>query len=160
MKPPAKSSARRVQEALEAAGFDLAVTELPQSARTAVDAADAIGCSVEQIAKSIVFKGSRSGDPILVVASGSNQVDVDRLSVLTGEPVAMADPEFVRAETGYAIGGVPPVGHATAIRTWIDNDLLGYDEIWAAAGTPHAVFRLTPRALIDITRGSLVEIAR
>ncbi|MDX1430546.1 MAG: YbaK/EbsC family protein [Rhodothermales bacterium] len=159
MSVPAKSSARRVQEALEAAGLDLSVVELPQSARTARDAAIAIGCTVAQIAKSLVFKGAESGSPYLVVASGVNRVDVGRLSNLADERVAMAEPEFVRAATGYAIGGVPPVGHATAIRTWIDADLLQFDEIWAAAGTPSAVFRLTPQALIDITGGELANTA-
>lgn len=154
-----KSSARRVQDALEAAGFDLAVTELPQSARTAHDAALAIGCSVAQIAKSIVFEGVDSENPLLVVASGINHVDVGRLSDLAGESVVMGHPDFVRAATGYAIGGVPPVGHPRPIRTWIDADLMQHDEIWAAAGTPHAVFRLTPGVLVDITSGILVNIA-
>ncbi|MBT8400248.1 MAG: YbaK/EbsC family protein [Rhodothermia bacterium] len=159
MNVPNEPSARRVQDALEAAGVDLTVTELPQSARTAHDAALAIGCSVAQIAKSIVFRGVDSEQPYLVVASGINRVDVARLSDLAGEPVAMGDPDFVRAATGYAIGGVSPVGHDRTISTWIDTDLLQYEEIWAAAGTPHAVFRLTPRVLVEITRGTVVNIA-
>lgn len=152
-------SARRVQDALEAAGFDLTVIELPVSARTAQDAARAIGCSIAQIAKSIVFRGEISGDPRLVVASGVNRVDVQRLSRLAGESVAMGNADFVRAVTGYAIGGVPPVGHTQSIRTWIDSDLLLHDEIWAAAGTPQAVFRLTPQALVDLTRGELAKVS-
>ena len=151
-------SARRVQEALRAQGFDCEVVELPRSTRSAVEAAQAVGCRVEQIAKSLVFKGAESGRPVLVIASGGNRVDERRLGELLGERVAKADAEFVREATGFAIGGVPPVGHARPVETFVDEDLLRYDEIWAAAGTPNAVFRLTPAELVRVTGGRLAAI--
>jgi len=143
-------SARRVQEYLEARGFALSVVELPGSTRTAVDAATAIGCEVAQIVKSLIFKGKTSGEAVLVVASGVNRVDEKKITALLGESIGKADADFVRAATGFAIGGVPPVGHATPIRTVMDEDLLNFSEIWAAAGTPHAVFRLTPAILREL----------
>jgi prolyl-tRNA editing enzyme YbaK/EbsC (Cys-tRNA(Pro) deacylase) len=135
-------SAARVQDALDAYGLSLQVLELPDSTRTAADAAAAIGCTVAQIAKSLVFRTTKTGRPVLVIASGVNRVDVDRVGEQVGEPIGKADADFVRSATGFAIGGVPPVGHAQAILTFVDEDLLQYEEIWAAAGTPNAVFRL------------------
>jgi prolyl-tRNA editing enzyme YbaK/EbsC (Cys-tRNA(Pro) deacylase) len=152
-------SARKVQEALRNLGFTLEVVELPASTRTSVEAAQAVGCSVGQIAKSLVFRGARSDGPILVICSGSSRVDERALSALLGEPAAKADAEYVRRHTGFAIGGVPPIGHDQAIPTYIDEDLLQYQEIWAAAGTPHAVFRLTPGELARISGGNVVRIA-
>lgn len=152
------SSARKVQEALNALGFSCQVVELPDSTRTAVEAAQAIGCRVEQIVKSLIFKGKQSGKPILVVASGSNRVNEKRLGTLVGEPITKADADFVRQHTGFAVGGVPPVGHVEQIQTFIDEDLLLYEEIWAAAGTPFAVFRLTPSDLQTMTGGQVVSI--
>jgi len=151
-------SAQKVQAALQALGLQLQVVELPGSTRTAVEAAQSVGCQVGQIVKSLVFKGKRSGRPLLVVASGSNRVDERRLEALIGEPLGKADADFVRERTGFAIGGVPPAGHAEPIETYIDADLLQYDEIWAAAGTPHAVFRLTPADLERMTAGRVAEI--
>ncbi len=151
-------SALAVQEALAAAGLELRVVELPASTRTAKEAAAAIGCSVAQIAKSIVFRARDSGTPVLVIASGVNRIDEAAISALIGEQISMAGPEFVRAATGFAIGGVPPCGHAGPITTFVDRDLLALDEIWAAAGTPHAVFRLTPAELVELTGGAVVSV--
>jgi prolyl-tRNA editing enzyme YbaK/EbsC (Cys-tRNA(Pro) deacylase) len=151
-------SARKVQETLSGLGFPCEVVELPGSTRTSREAAEAVGCGVEQIAKSIVFRGKRSGKPILVVASGANRIDEKKLRDLVAEPVMKADADFVRTETGFVIGGVPPVGHLKPIEIFIDEDLLKYGEIWAAAGTPHAVFRLTPGDLTRMTGGKVVNI--
>ena len=152
------NSARKVQDALRAAGFSSEAVELPDSTRTAVEAAQAIGCQVAQIVKSLIFKGKESGTPLLVVASGSNRVNEKRLKELAGEKIEKADAQFVREHTGYAVGGVPPLGHVEKLRTFIDQDLLQYDEIWAAAGTPFAIFRLTPGDLQTMTGGEVVSI--
>jgi prolyl-tRNA editing enzyme YbaK/EbsC (Cys-tRNA(Pro) deacylase) len=132
--------------------------ELPASTRTAQEAAQAIGCTVAQIVKSLIFRGSRTGKPILVLASGVNRVDERRLGELAGEPVGKADADFVRRQTGFAIGGVPPVGHAAPIETYIDADLLRWEEIWAAAGTPRTVFRLKPKDLAGMSPGLVTSI--
>jgi prolyl-tRNA editing enzyme YbaK/EbsC (Cys-tRNA(Pro) deacylase) len=158
MEKPLSPSAQKVQRALEDLGFTLQVVELPASTRTAVEAAQAVGCQVGQIVKSLVFKGKRSGRPILVEASGVNRVDEKKLEALIGEPLGKADADFVRQVTGFVIGGVPPVGHAQPLETFIDRDLLQYETIWAAAGTPNAVFRLTPQDLVRMTGGKVVEI--
>lgn len=151
-------SARKVQEALNALGMPLQVVELPNSTRTAVEAAQAVGCQVGQIVKSLVFKAKRSERPILVIASGQNRVDEKRIEALIGEPLGKADADFVRQHTGFVIGGVPPVGHLEKLVTFIDQDLLGFDELWAAAGTPHAVFRTRPEELVRMTGGQVVVI--
>ena len=151
-------SARRVQDVLRAKGFGFEVVELPQSTRSAAEAAQAVGCRVEQIAKSLVFRAIESGRPVLVIASGANRVNERRLGELIGERVGKADADFVREATGFAIGGVPPVGHAQPVETLIDEDLLRHDEIWAAAGTPNAIFRLAPGDLVKMTGGRLVAI--
>ncbi len=153
-----KTSASRVQDALASAGLSARVVELPQSTRTAADAAKAIGCEVGQIAKSLVFRARESGSAILVIASGTNRVNESTIASAIGEPIEKADAEFVRTRTGYAIGGVPPVGHVDAIRTFIDEDLLRFDRIWAAAGTPNAVFELSPAELPRLTRGAVVRV--
>lgn len=152
------TSAQRVQDALDAAGISRHVRELSSSTRTAEDAANTLGCEVGQIAKSLIFRGRESGEPILLIVSGSNRVDVARAAAAVGEELAKADAEFVREKTGYAIGGVPPVGHAAAVRTYIDQDLLAYDQIWAAAGTPRAVFALTPAQLVQLTGGPVITV--
>lgn len=151
-------SAQRVQDALRALGFDYQVVEFEQPTRTSAEAAAAVGCDVGQIAKSIVFRGKRSHQAILVIASGANRVNEKRLRDLVGEPVEKPDADFVRAQTGYAIGGVPPLGHSQPLTVLIDNDLLQYAEIWAAAGTPNAVFRLLPTDLAAISGGQLADI--
>ena len=153
------ASARRVQGALEHLGFRYQVVELPRTTRSAAEAAEAVGCQVAQIAKSLVFKGRASGRPILVIASGANRVDERALGELVGEPIGKADADFVRQATGFAIGGVAPVGHVRPVRTFVDEDLLRHDAIWAAAGTPNAVFRLAPADLVAMTGGRVVAIA-
>ncbi|EPR31043.1 YbaK/prolyl-tRNA synthetase associated region [Alkalidesulfovibrio alkalitolerans DSM 16529] len=153
-------SAMRVQEYLAARGHALRVVELADSTRTAADAAKAIGCEVAQIVKSLVFRAKDSGRPVLVVASGVNRVDEAKVAALLGEPVGKADAAFVRECTGFAIGGVPPVGHAEQIVTIMDEDLQQYVEIWAAAGTPHAVFRLTPDILRELAEPIVARIAQ
>jgi prolyl-tRNA editing enzyme YbaK/EbsC (Cys-tRNA(Pro) deacylase) len=150
--------AQKVQDSLKAKGFSLEVVELPDSTRTAAEAAQAIGCQVGQIVKSLVFKTRQTERPVLVLASGSNRVDEHKIERLAGEPVGKADAEFVRRHTGFAIGGVPPLGHDTPLETLIDEDLLKYEEVWAAAGTPHAVFRLRPADLEEMTGGQMVGI--
>ena len=154
-----KPSAQRVQEALAAHGLGLEVREFPASTRTAGDAAAAIGCTVAQIAKSLIFRGKKSDRPVLVIASGANRVDEKKISALIGEKIGKADAEFVRARTGFAIGGVPPVGHLEVPITVIDRDLLVLEEIWAAAGTPNAVFRLSPGDLAALTGGQVAEVS-
>jgi prolyl-tRNA editing enzyme YbaK/EbsC (Cys-tRNA(Pro) deacylase) len=156
MKPAAAPSALKVQAAL---GERFAVLEFDASTRTAEDAAAAIGCTVAQIAKSLVFRAG-SGRAVLVVASGVNRVDEKKVAALIGEPIGRADADFVREATGFAIGGVPPVGHSTAPVALIDEALMAFDEIWAAAGTPNAVFRLTPADLVGLTGGTIGAIAR
>jgi len=159
MSVPLSSSAQKVQDALLALGMTLQVVELPGSTRTALEAAQAVGCQVGQIVKSLIFKARRSQRPVLVIASGANRVNEVAIEALIGEPLGKADADFVRQRTGFVIGGVPPVGHAEPLETFIDEDLLQYKEIWAAAGTPHAVFRLTPGELIKMTGGQVVRVA-
>ena len=159
MTDPLSPSAKKFQDALQALGFELIVVELPDSTRTSMEAAQAIGCQVGQIAKSLVFKGKRSERPLLVVASGANRVNEKIIEALISEPLGKADADFVRLHTGYTIGGVPPVGHAEPLLTYIDQDLLQYHEIWAAAGTPNAVFRLAPTDLVRMTGGEVIQIA-
>jgi prolyl-tRNA editing enzyme YbaK/EbsC (Cys-tRNA(Pro) deacylase) len=132
---------------------------MPDSTRTAQEAAQAVDCEEGQIVKSLVFKTKRSRRPILVVASGQNRVNEKKLEQLLGEPLGKADADFVRECTGFAIGGVPPVGHVQAIETFVDQDLLAYDSIWAAAGTPRSVFCLTPADLVKMTAGKVIDIS-
>lgn len=153
------ASALKVRQALAALGHEFHVVEFSASTRTSADAAAAIGCDVAQIAKSLVFRAKPSGRPVLVVASGANRVDEGKIEAALGEKLGRADADYVRDRTGFAIGGVPPVGHATPPATFIDRDLLQFAEIWAAAGTPHAVFRLTPAELVEMTGGQVMQIA-
>jgi Cys-tRNA(Pro) deacylase len=152
------SSAKKVQDALISHGLSCQVLELPSTTRTAQEAAQTIGCQVGQIVKSLVFMGKQTQKPILVVASGSNRVNEKKLSKLVSEPIKRANADFVRKKTGFAIGGVPPVGHSERLETFIDEDLLKFQTIWAAAGTPNAVFKLTPNDLKIITKGKTVSI--
>lgn len=156
MKPATSSSALKVQAVL-GEGFE--VLEFETSTRTAAEAAAAIGCTVGQIAKSLIFRALDSGRPVLAIASGSVRVDEARLSELLGEDIGRADAAFVREQTGYAIGGVPPVGHRGESAIFIDETLLSFDTIWAAGGTPNAVFRLTPDDLLRLTGGTVAAIA-
>jgi prolyl-tRNA editing enzyme YbaK/EbsC (Cys-tRNA(Pro) deacylase) len=140
-------------------GFPLEVRELAQPTRTAAEAAAALGCAVDQIVKSLVFRGAHSDRVVLVVASGANRVDEARVAAFVGEPILKADAAFVRTRTGFAIGGVPPVGLAETPQTLIDEDLMPWGEIWAAAGTPNAIFRLTPGDLLALTGGTVAPVA-
>jgi prolyl-tRNA editing enzyme YbaK/EbsC (Cys-tRNA(Pro) deacylase) len=153
-----KPSAQKVQDALRAAGFTNAVVELPDSARTAVDAATAVGCDVGQIVKSLLFQAVPSGCAVLVAASGSHRVDEQAVAAVVGERIIRASADFVRERTGFAIGGVPPIGHAQPVVTVVDEALLGYERIWAAAGHPHAVFALTPAELVGMTGGTVARV--
>lgn len=152
-------SARRVQAFLASKGIDSQVIELPESTRTSAEAARAIGCEVAHIAKSLVFRAAKTGRSILVIASGSNRVNEGEIARQIAEPIEKASPEFVREKTGYAIGGVPPVAHAHEPVIFIDQDLQTYSAIWAAAGTPRTVFRITPEDLIGVTGGRVIRIA-
>ena len=158
--PQLKESARRVQAALESAGYGFQIAEFPASTRTSEEAAAAIGCSLAQIAKSLIFRGRDSGRPVLVMASGANRVDEKAVRRLLGEKLSRADADFVRDATGFAIGGVPPVAHRQPPVTFIDADLMALEEIWAAAGTPNAVFRLTPAALVELTGGQVAALKK
>ncbi|MFN8490967.1 MAG: YbaK/EbsC family protein [Caldilineaceae bacterium] len=153
-----KPSAQKVQDALTTLGFTNRVIELPDSTRTSVEAAAAVGCEVAQIAKSLIFQGKESRRAILVIASGSNRVNEKQMAERLGEKLQKPDAEFVREQTGFVIGGVPPLGHAQPLLTLIDEDLLQYAEIWAAAGHPNAVFRLKPTELVQMTGGTVVGI--
>ena len=152
-------SAQRVQDVLAAHDVTAQVVELPDSTRTAQEAAEAIGCDVAQIVKSLVFKTREGERPVLVLTSGSNRVDVKKVGRALDESIVKADADFVREHTGFAIGGVPPVGHVDTPITVIDEDLLRYGEIWAAAGTPFAVFRLTPDELLEIAPGRVLAVS-
>jgi Cys-tRNA(Pro) deacylase len=152
------TSAQKIQDTLKTLGFNYEVIESTESSRTAAEAAERVGCGVGQIVKSLIFKGSESGKAILVLTSGANRVDEKLISSYSGEKIQRADPEFVRAVTGFAIGGVPPIGHPNPLDTYIDNDLMGYQEIWAAAGTPNALFKLSPDDLQTMTRGRVIKV--
>lgn len=153
-----KESAQRVQRRLSELGYSNKVVELPDSTRTAQEAADTIGCEVAQIAKSIIFRLKNSDNPLLVVASGANRVNGKLLSNLLNDKLLKADADFVRESTGFVIGGVPPIGHKETIATIIDEDLVKYNTIWAAAGHPKAVFQLTPDQLVEMTKGRVMAI--
>lgn len=158
MKPASHPAALRVQARLDALGHGHAIVEFEQTTRTAADAAAAIGCDVGQIVKTLVFRGATSGQAVIAMVSGANRADEQALAARVGEPIGKADADFVRATTGYAIGGVCPVGLPEAIHTFIDRDLMQYPEIWAAGGTPASVFRLTPAELVAMTRGTVVAV--
>jgi len=148
-----------VRDALARAGLDAEIVELPGAARTARLAADYLGCDVGQIANSLVFRAQTSDGAVLVMSSGAKRVDIARLAALVGEPVGKADADFVRSRTGFVIGGVAPVGHTGALEKFVDRSLAAYDAIWAAAGHPHTVFRLTYAQLLAITGGAAVDVA-
>jgi prolyl-tRNA editing enzyme YbaK/EbsC (Cys-tRNA(Pro) deacylase) len=152
-------NARRVQDFLADRGFSCEVVELPGSTRTAQDAALSIGCAVAQIAKSLVFRDEASGRPILVVASGANRVDLVKIEKATGLKLGRADARFVKEMVGYAIGGIPPAGHTTTLTTFLDPHLQKYEVIWAAAGTPFAVFALKSADLQSMTGGRWLDLA-
>ena len=151
-------SAQKVQDTLNDLGFHLQVIEFEQTTRTSAEAAQAVGCEVGQIAKSLIFKGKQSGKAILIIASGANRVDEKKIKSILGEKVEKPDADFVREQTGFVIGGVPPVGHTQKLETLIDEDLLKFEVIWGAAGTPNAVFKLTPQELVKMTGGKIANI--
>jgi len=151
-------SAQKVQDLLLSVNFHYTVIEFQGSTRTAQEAAERVGCRLGQIIKSLIFKGAESGKGILVLTSGVNRVDEERISVYAGETIVRADPDFVRTVTGYAIGGVPPLGHAQPLETYIDEDLLQYKTLWAAAGTPNAVFELDAKQLPILAGGSVLQV--
>lgn len=153
-------SAQKIQNLLAELGYAYSVIEHAESTRTAQEAADRAGCQLAQIVKSLIFRGtlSRSGKPILVLTSGANRVDEKRISGYAGEPIARADADFVRAVTGFAIGGVPPIGHLQPMETYIDEDFLPFQTIWAAAGTPNAIFELKTADLQKMTGGSVRRV--
>ena len=149
---------RRVREELKERGFTPRVVELDQTARSAKEAAGALGCCEEQIVKSLVFRGLRSGRHVLVLASGPNRVDEKKVSAFLSEPIEKADARFVKEKTGFSIGGVPPVGHVQRPVAFVDEDLLREEEIWAAAGHTHAVFGMSPPDLLEMTGGRVISV--
>jgi Cys-tRNA(Pro) deacylase len=155
---PLSASAQRVQDALSAAGIETTIVEYDVPARTSAEAAAVLGCSVAQIAKSLVFK-TASGLPVLVIASGANRVDEAKVSALVGETIGRADAAFVRECTGYAIGGIPPLGHARTLPALIDRELLRFDAVYAAGGTPNAMFPLSPTDLVRVANGTVADVA-
>jgi Cys-tRNA(Pro) deacylase len=152
-----KAAVLRVEAALAAAGIESEVLHTPGSARTAEEAAAAIGTSVAQIVKSLVF--TCDGTPVLALVSGVNRLDTKALAALAGGTISRPDADAVREATGYAIGGIPPLGHPAQLPTWIDRDLLAFDVVWAAAGTHHAVFPIAPQELVRATGGTVAEIS-
>ena len=151
------SPVRRVQAALSTAGLDVPILEFPASTRTAFEAAAAVGTTPGQIVKSLLFVAA--GRPVLALVSGSNRLDLNRLAALAGPPVLKADAQAVREATGFAIGGVPPLGFPRPIPCYVDRDLLGYPTVWAAAGTPHHVFEIAPADLLKVTAGTVADLA-
>ncbi|MBO1005280.1 YbaK/EbsC family protein [Pseudogracilibacillus auburnensis] len=151
-----KESAQQFQHKLIELGYSNKVIELPNSTRTAKEAAEAIGCEVNHIAKSIIFRLKRVDKPLLVVACGANRINEKQIKAHLNDTLGKADADFVREQTGYVIGGVPPLGHKEQIITLIDEDLFQYGKIWAAAGHPKAVFPLTPDELVEMTNGEVV----
>ena len=144
-------SLKRVARALSDAGHEITPLEMPGETRTAQQAADVAGCHIDQIAKSIIFRGEESGEAILFITAGGNQVDVDKSSAVAGEPLGKADATLIRAQTGFAIGGVAPIGHLNGIRAFWDPRLSNFTEIFAAAGTPRHIFRISPIDLQEIS---------
>ena len=155
---PLSPSAQRVQDALNAAGVTASIAEYAVPARTSAQAAEVLGCAVGQIAKSLVFR-TASGAPVLVIASGANRVDEAKVSALIGESIGRADAAFVRDSTGYAIGGIPPLGHRLPLVVLIDEGLLRYDHVFAAGGTPHAMFRIGAADLVRVSGGTPADVA-
>ena len=152
-------SAQSVQDALVNKGLECKVIQLLESARTAQDAASTIGCDVAQIVKSLIFRTRQTHQPVLILASGANRVNEKVIESHVGEKIAKADADFVREVTGFAIGGIPPVGHKHPIDLiFIDEDLLKHDSVWAAAGTANAVFNMTSKDLLEMTKGKIVSI--
>ena len=151
-------SAQKIQNLLNSLDYNYTVVEHVESTRTAQEAADRAGCELGQIVKSLIFRGKASGKPILVLTSGVNRVDEKRINAYAGESISRADADFVRSVTGYAIGGVPPIGHNEKMETYIDEDFQQYQTVWAAAGTPHAIFELKMDDLQKMTEGKITQV--
>jgi len=158
VRPAQHPTALRTAQLLRDAGIRTQVVEFEQPTRTSAEAAAAIGCSVAEIAKSVVFRGKDSGQAIVVVASGDNRVSEAKVAGWVGEPLARADADFVRAATGYAIGGVAPIGHAQPVKLVLDEDLRRFETVWAAAGTPFSVFPLGPEQLRSLTGARWADV--
>ena len=156
--PTLSPSAQKVQDQIRSLGYEYTVIEHTESTRTAQEAADRAGCELGQIVKSLIFKGKESGKPILILTSGANRVDEKRISEYAGEAINRPDADFVRAVTGFAIGGIPPVGHLQKMETYLDEDFQQYETIWAAAGTPNAIFELHTSDLQKMTGGKVVRV--
>ncbi len=159
MSGPLSRSAQRVQQVLASRGYDFVVREMPDSTRTADDAARTLGCDVGQIVKSLIFRVEDTDEPVLALVSGRNRVDLAKLAAVGAGALARADAAFTRRVSGFAIGGIPPCGHEQAMRTFIDEDLLEHDRVFAAAGTPNAIFELNPAALPPLTSGVICDLA-
>src|SRR5215208_7672113 len=155
---PLSPSAQKIQAQIKSLGYDYTVIEHAESTRTAQEAADRAGCELGQIVKSLIFKGKESGKPLLVLTSGANRVDEKRIGEYAGESIGRADADFVRSVTGFAIGGIPPVGHPQEIESYLDEDFFQYETIWAAAGNPNAIFALPTEALQKITNAKVVRV--
>lgn len=153
-----KPAPRRVQQSADGLGLSVRVVQMAQSTRTAEEAAAACGCAVGQIIKSLVFRGKQSGKPVLLLVSGSNRVDQAGVAAVIGEALDRPDAAFVREVTGFAIGGIPPFGHAKPLPTWFDKDLLQYATVWAAAGSPEAVFEVDPRRLAEAIGATVIGV--
>jgi len=153
--PPA---VKRVAEAAHSRDLAITIRLMPATTRTAEDAAAACGCAVGQIVKSLIFKGKESSPAILLLVSGANRVNEDALAARLGEAIVRPDADFVRAVTGFAIGGIPPFAHTTPLVSFFDADLLQYETVWAAAGTPHAVFAVDPGRLFAATGATVINM--
>lgn len=149
---------KRFVAGAKARGIDAAVHVMSESTRTAEDAAKACGCSVGRIIKSLIFQGGQSGKPYLLLVSGTNRVNEQGVAALIGEELARPDADFVRETTGYSIGGVPPLAHQTSLTTYMDRDLLSFETVWAAAGTPTAVFEVDPARLRDAAGAEVIDV--
>ncbi|MFE9681071.1 YbaK/EbsC family protein [Streptomyces sp. NPDC006285] len=151
-------SARKFQEELDRRGLDATVIELASSTRTADDAANSLGCAPAQIVKSLVFRATTTGEAVIVLASGPNRVNEKTLAAHVGSEIGKADADFVKTTTGYSIGGVPPLGHKNEAVLFVDQDLLGFPEVWAAAGTPHAVFKISGAITEILPKHTVVDV--
>lgn len=149
---------KRVEAAAHTLGLTIDIRSLAASTRTAEEAAVACGCGVAQIVKSLVFRGADTGKPLLLLVSGANRVDERGVASTIGEPLARPDARFVRDVSGYAIGGIPPFGHATPLATYIDRDLLQHSTVYAAAGAPNAIFAVDPRRLAEATGATVIAV--
>jgi prolyl-tRNA editing enzyme YbaK/EbsC (Cys-tRNA(Pro) deacylase) len=155
---PLPAAARQVQDAADRLGLAVTIREMPDSTRTAAEAAAACGCTVGQIIKSLIFKGKESERPYLFLVSGNNRVNEKTVAETIGEAIVRPDANFVRAATGFAIGGIPPFGHMVKLATYFDRDLLQYETVWAAAGTPRAVFAVDPGRLLTAVKAEVIRV--